>query len=113
MKLSNGQRIALPGGWKLTDADSRYGNDYRPGNSPTQGDDPDAPLGILSLLEGTTFVGGGINMLFRPNSGTANNTTFPIPVNPPPPTSPNNNVLEINRFNEALCFSKAVGKVPN
>lgn len=110
-KPSNGQRIALPDGWKLTDADSRYGDDYRPDNSPMKGDD--APLGILSLLEGKTFVGGGVNMLFWPNNGTSSNTTFHIPVNPPPPTSPNTNVLEINLFEETLCFTKAVGTVPN
>ncbi|KAK4184421.1 hypothetical protein QBC35DRAFT_517579 [Podospora australis] len=77
------------------------------------GDDPDAPLGILSCLENTTFVGDGLNMLFRPNNGTSANTKFPIPVDPAPPTFPNNNTLEINLFKETLTFGKALGQVPN
>ncbi|KAK4164113.1 hypothetical protein QBC43DRAFT_211679 [Cladorrhinum sp. PSN259] len=61
------------------------------------------------------FVGGGINILFRPNNGvTGANTCFPTPVSPPPPQFPNNNVLEINLFEETLTFTNAIGHcIPN
>jgi len=111
-KLSSGQRISVPAGWKWTDADSRYGDDYRSG--PKQ--DGDAPLGILTYLEGKTFVGGGINMLFRPNNivAGANTVKFPNAISPPPPSLPNNNVLEINLFQETLTFSTAIAhSIPN
>ncbi|KAK3356738.1 hypothetical protein B0T25DRAFT_603295 [Lasiosphaeria hispida] len=108
---SNGQAISLPDGWKFTDADSRYGDDYRGGEG--QENPEDAPLGILSVLEGKTFKGTGLNMLFRPNSGPPPGTKFPRHVTPAPPATPNNNVLEINLFEETLCFSKGVGRVPN
>ncbi|KAK4448883.1 hypothetical protein QBC34DRAFT_464015 [Podospora aff. communis PSN243] len=110
--LSSGQRISLPHGWKWTDADSKYGDDYRSG--PKQ--DEDAPLGILTYLEGKKFVGGGINMLFRPNNivAGANTVKFPNPISPPPPQLPNNNVLEINLFQETLTFGTRIGKnIPN
>ena len=111
-KLSSGQRISVPDGWKWTDADSRYGDDYRSG--PKQ--DGDAPLGILTYLEGKKFVGRGINMLFRPNNvvAGANTVKFPNPISPLPPKLPNNNVLEINLFQETLTFSTAIAQsIPN
>ncbi|KAK0740623.1 hypothetical protein B0T18DRAFT_449200 [Schizothecium vesticola] len=87
-KLSSGQRISVPDGWKWTDADSRYGDDYRSGSKQ----DGDAPLGILTYLEGKKFVGGG--------SSSAK--------------TPNNNALEINLFQETLTFSTAtVQSIPN
>ncbi|KAM7187563.1 hypothetical protein V8F20_010930 [Naviculisporaceae sp. PSN 640] len=107
--ISSGQRISVPDGWKWTDADSKHGDDYL--SAPKQ--DGDAPLGILTYLEDKTFVGGGINMLFRPNN-IQNSTKFPNPISPDPPTPPNNNVLEINLFEEKLTFSKAVAhSIPN
>ncbi|KAK4208595.1 hypothetical protein QBC37DRAFT_452362 [Rhypophila decipiens] len=113
-KLSSGQgqRISVPDGWKWTDADSRYGDDYRSG--PKQ--DGDAPLGILTYLEGIKFVGGGLNMLFRPNNvvAGANTAKFPNPISPTPPQPPNNNVLMINLFQETLTFSTAIAQgIPN
>ncbi|KAM7212757.1 hypothetical protein V8F06_011846 [Rhypophila decipiens] len=109
-KLSSGQgqRISVPDGWKWTDADSRYGDDYRSG--PKQ--DGDAPLGILTYLEGIKFVGGGLNMLFRPNNvvAGANTAKFPNPISPTPPQPANNNVLMINLFQETLTFSTAIAQ---
>jgi hypothetical protein len=68
------------------------------------------PLGVLSNFTGT-FIGSGLNMIFRPNSGQ---TTFGNPV-PAPPLGipPNQNVLELNLTSETLCFSNPVGNVPN
>lgn len=70
------------------------------------------PLGILAKFTGT-FAGTGFNLIFRPNSGPPNGTTFPNPVNPPPPTVPSENVLELNLTTETLSFSAALGSVPN
>lgn len=68
------------------------------------------PLGVLSNFTGT-FVGSGLNMIFRPNSGQ---TTFGNPVpGPPLGTPPNENVLELNLTTETLAFSNPVGNVPN
>lgn len=88
---SNGQVIFPPGGWKFTDADSRYGDDYRIDGAPKKAED--APLGILKVLEGKTFKGTGLNMLFRPNSSPPPDTTIPNPVTPDPPQFPNNNIV--------------------
>lgn len=73
---------------------------------------PEVPLGVLVNFTGT-FAGTGFNLIFRPNSGPPNGTTFPNPVNPPPPTPPSENVLELNLTTETLSFSKALGSVPN
>jgi hypothetical protein len=71
---------------------------------------PPPPLGVLSNFTGT-FVGSGLNMIFRPNSGQ---TTFPNPVpGPPLGTLPNENVLELNLTAETLTFSNPIGNVPN
>jgi len=74
------------------------------------------PRKILDHLKGKTFVGGGTNMLFRPNDIVtgANTVTFPNPISPLPPKLPNNNVLEINFFQETLTFSTAIAhSIPN
>jgi hypothetical protein len=71
-----------------------------------------APLGVLAAFTGT-FTGAGSNMIFRPNSGAPTTTTFPNPVQPPPPTPPSENVLELNLTRETLSFSKSLGNVPN
>jgi hypothetical protein len=70
------------------------------------------PLGVLSNFTGE-FAGTGFNMIFRPNNGPPPGTNFPTPVVPPPPTIPNNNVLELNLTQETLIFSDALGNVPN
>ncbi|MCJ1460431.1 hypothetical protein MMC28_010813 [Mycoblastus sanguinarius] len=73
---------------------------------------PAAPLGVLAKFTGT-FAGTGFNLIFRPNSGPPNGTTFPNPVNPPPPTPPSENVLELNLTTETLSFHNTLGSVPN
>ena len=74
---------------------------------------PTPPLGILSNFHGE-FAGRGFNMIFRPNSGPPNGTTFTNPIPAPPiPTPPNENVLELNLTTETLSFSNALGNVPN
>ncbi|EAQ88786.1 hypothetical protein CHGG_05405 [Chaetomium globosum CBS 148.51] len=108
---SNGQVISQPDGFKFTDADSRYGDDYRSRLTPAKQAEP--PLGILAALEGKCFRGPGINMIFRPNNGPPPGTDFPNPVNPPPPDGTSDNALEINLYEETLSFSKGVGRVPN
>jgi hypothetical protein len=70
------------------------------------------PLGVLSNFTGT-FAGSGFNLIFRPNSGPPTTTTFPNPVQPPPPTPPSENVLELNLTRETLSFSSPLGSVPN
>lgn len=73
---------------------------------------PPPPLGVLSNFNGT-FAGTGFNLIFRPNSGPPTTTTFPNPVQPPPPTPPSENVLELNLTTETLSFSNSLGSVPN
>jgi len=71
---------------------------------------PPPPLGVLSNFTGT-FIGSGLNMIFRPNSGQ---TTFANPVpGPPLGTGLNQNVLELNLTTETLAFSNPIGNVPN
>ncbi|OAP56948.1 hypothetical protein AYL99_09060 [Fonsecaea erecta] len=70
------------------------------------------PLSVLSNFAGT-FHGTGFNTIFRPNNGTASNTTFPNPVSPPPPAVPNDNTLELNLTQETLTFQQPLGNVPN
>jgi len=70
------------------------------------------PLGVLSNFTGT-FQGRGFNIIFRPNSGGPNGTTFKNPVSPPPPNPPSENVLEINLTTETLAFSPSIGSIPN
>lgn len=108
---SNGQVISLPDGFKFTDADSRYGDDYRHKLVPAKQANP--PLGILAILAGRSFRGLGINLMFRPNNGPPPGTDFPKPVNPTPPDGTSDNVLEINLYEETLSFSEGVGRVPN
>ena len=108
--------IALPSGFEIQSQDGRLKDETQPlaSTSPTH---PIAsisppPLGVLAKFTGT-FAGTGFNLIFRPNSGPPNGTTFPNPVNPPPPTAPSENVLELNLTTETLSFSKALGSVPN
>ena len=99
--------INLPPGFQINPQD----NKLEPSKKlPT--DTPNPPLGVLSNFTGT-FVGKGFNLIFRPNSGPPNGTTFPTPVNPPPPTVPSENVLELNLTTEKLSFSCPIGNVPN
>jgi hypothetical protein len=71
-----------------------------------------APLGVLSNFTGT-FAGTGFNLIFRPNGAPPTTIIFPVPVSPPPPAVPNENVLELNLTTETLSFSKSLGNVPN
>jgi hypothetical protein len=66
------------------------------------------PLGPLAFFVGD-FVGNGFNTIFRPDSTT---TPTPLP-NPVPPSTPHDNVLELNLTSETLSFSKSLGSVPN
>lgn len=99
--------ISLPSDFKIHAQDRRL-LDKQAVPTPT----PTVPLGVLSNFAGT-FAGTGFNLIFRPNSGPPNGTTFPNPVNPPPPTPPSENVLELNLTTETLCFSDPLGSVPN
>lgn len=71
---------------------------------------PNPLLDVIHEFKGT-YTGTGFNLIFRPNN--AHGTTFPKPVNPPPPAVPNDNVLELNLTQETLAFSKPLGRVPN
>lgn len=66
------------------------------------------PLGPLAAFSGD-FAGNGFNTIFRPDS-TASPTPLPVK---PPPTPPNDNILELNLTAETLSFSKNLGSVPN
>lgn len=70
------------------------------------------PLGVLANFTGH-FAGTGFNTIFRPNSGPPTTTTFPHPVQPPPPAPPSENVLELNLTTETLTFASSLGNVPN
>ena len=99
--------ITLPSKFEIHSQDRKLKQKPKP---PTA--TPAPPLGVLSNFTGT-FAGTGFNLIFRPNSGPPNGTTFPNPVNPPPPTPPSENVLELNLTTETLSFSKTLGSVPN
>ena len=64
------------------------------------------PLGPLAAFTGT-FMGRGLNTIFRPNS-----TKTPTGL-PTTPVGPNDNVLELNLTSETLSFSAPLGNVPN
>jgi hypothetical protein len=108
--------ISIPPGFNIQPADSNLEPPPTkqpliapaPGITPLK-PTPQAPLGVLSSFTGT-FAGSGFNLIFRPNSGQ---TTFPNPVDPPPPTPPSENVLELNLTAETLTFSNPLGDVPN
>ena len=102
--------IALPSGFEIQSQDGRLESQTSRAQPLTS--TPPPPLGVLAEFTGT-FSGTGFNLIFRPNSGPPNGTTFPNPVNPPPPTAPSENVLELNLTTETLSFSKALGSVPN
>ncbi|KAI9889755.1 MAG: hypothetical protein M1814_004957 [Vezdaea aestivalis] len=97
--------ISLPPDFRIAPQDGRL--KHQSPKSPSKVTDP--PLGVVEHFTGT-FAGTGFNLIFRPNSGQ---TTFPVPVNPPAPTPPNENVLELNLTTETLSFSPALGNVPN
>ena len=100
--------ITLPSTFEIHSQDNRLEQKAKLPATETQ----TVPLGVLTNFTGT-FVGTGLNLIFRPNSGPPNGTTFPIPVTPPPPTVPSENVLEINLTTETLSFSNTLGSVPN
>ena len=100
--------ISLPPDFEFAPQDSRL----EPSKAPRAGAPP-PPLGVLERFQGT-FAGKGFNMIFRPNSGPPNGTTFPNPVaGNPIPQPPNENVLELNLTQETISFSKSIGSVPN
>ena len=69
---------------------------------------PPAPvpsLGPLAAFSGS-FVGGGLNTIFRPNLGS------PTPVPSPAEGNPDN-ILELNLTHETLTFLPSLGAVPN
>lgn len=76
----------------------------------------EAPLGPLSAFKGT-FRGIGFNAIFRPNSGPpvpeADRTLFHAAVDPPPPTTPHEQTLELNLTTETLTFAPSLAQVPN
>ncbi|KAK4464693.1 hypothetical protein QBC42DRAFT_249390 [Cladorrhinum samala] len=117
----NGQAISQPDGWTFRKRHDvlghhdggRHGSDG-PGKHQPHDPAQEVPLGVLAMLEGKSFNGKGLNMIFRPNSGPPPlGTQFPKPVDPAPPTGTSDNVLELNLFVETLTFGKAVGAVPN
>ena len=97
--------IELPPGFQISPQDARLNSGFAPQLKLAP-----PPLGVLENFTGT-FVGVGLNLIFRPNSGQ---TTFKNPIGgPPAPTPPNENVLELNLTSETLSFSKPLGEVPN
>lgn len=108
--------ITLPSDFKIRAQDSRLEQTTdipttaNPALAPAA--TPAVPLGVLTNFTGT-FTGSGFNLIFRPNSGPPNGTTFPNPVSPPPPTPPSENLLELNLTTETLSFSNPLGSVPN
>jgi hypothetical protein len=108
--------IRIPASFKIQPQDQRLCRTSKKGQFlDTPAAPPDTaspPLSVLSNFAGT-FQGRGFNTIFRPNNGTANNTTFPVPVTPAPPAVPNDAVLELNLTQETLTFSQPLGNVPN
>ncbi|KAL9086251.1 MAG: hypothetical protein Q9159_004257 [Coniocarpon cinnabarinum] len=104
--------ITLPDSFNIHAQDPRLERKNPDPPAPTPAD-PAPPLGVLSAFTGT-FVGRGLNLIFRPNSAAPTTTTFPSPIPAPQaPNPPNENVLEINLTTETLSFSKPLGSVPN
>ena len=101
--------IALPAGFQIQSQDARLKQKTPPTQPSTV---PPPPLGVLTNFTGT-FAGKGFNLIFRPNNGTQNNTTFNNPVTPPPPQTPSENTLELNLTTETLSFGTTLGSVPN
>lgn len=95
--------IILPSDFKIDSQDSRLEHETQLSTETLA-----APLGVLASFTGT-FAGTGFNLIFRPNSGPPNGTTFPIPIKNPP----SDNVLELNLTTETLSFSNALNSVPN
>lgn len=114
--------ITVASGFEIESQDGKLNNEqnepHAPKASPAPGQpappttSPTVPLGILQKFDGT-FVGTGFNTIFRPNSGPPTGTTFPNPINPPAPTPPSENALELNLTVETLSFSNPLGSVPN
>jgi hypothetical protein len=88
-------------------SDFRFG-EHRPDNMVVPSAAPPPPLGPLAFFVGD-FVGNGFNTIFRPDSA-ATPTQLPNPV---PPTTPHDNILELNLTSETISFSKSLGSVPN
>lgn len=106
---SSAGTITLPSNFRIHSQDARL--ESKPPTSDLS-TTPSPPLGVLASFTGT-FAGTGFNLIFRPNSGPPTGTTFPNPVNPPPPTPPSENVLELNLTTETLSFSDPLGSIPN
>jgi hypothetical protein len=65
-------------------------------------------LGPLAAFTGT-FMGSGLNTIFRPNLGSPT----PLPVTPAQGPPFNDNILELNLTHETLTFSLPLGSIPN
>lgn len=65
-------------------------------------------LGVIAAFSGT-FIGNGLNTIFRPQNFALSPTSLPNPA----PEGPNDNVLEINLTTERLDFSDPIGSIPN
>jgi hypothetical protein len=66
-----------------------------------------APLGPLAAFTGN-WIGGGFNVIFRPNGKKS--LTEPFPVRP---VGPYESVLELNLTSEALSFAPKLVSIPN
>jgi hypothetical protein len=65
---------------------------------------PAPALGPLAAFHGT-FMGGGLNTIFRPDN--------PVTPTPLPIPAGGDNILELNLTHETLSFSPSLGSVPN
>ncbi|KAF2232141.1 hypothetical protein EV356DRAFT_560593 [Viridothelium virens] len=107
LKVTSPVSLKLPSDFKINEVDIKIGKEPPPPSA-----EPSPPLGVLSNFTGN-FAGHGLNTIFRPNSGPPTTTTFPNPVNPPPPQGKSENVLEINLTSETLSFAQPLGSIPN
>ncbi|RDW66641.1 hypothetical protein BP5796_09390 [Coleophoma crateriformis] len=99
--------ISLAPDFQICEIDDKFEPEIKSVKAP-----PSPPLGVLSRFTGK-FCGKGLNLIFRPNSGPPTTTTFPNPIQPPAPTPPSENVLELNLTTETLSFSDPLGSIPN
>ena len=93
--------LSLPPDFEINPVDIKF---HKKTAGPSASKPP--PLGVLSNFKGN-FAGHGFNMIFRPQDGSVETSTFPnsVPVG--------DNVLEINLTQETLSFANSLGKVPN
>ncbi|KAK6543729.1 hypothetical protein TWF694_000463 [Orbilia ellipsospora] len=108
--------VVIPANYQICEVDYGKGSTSYPDVAiPVDGEEappPAPPLGVLSNFTGV-YAGPGFNMIFRPNGKTIAATTFPNPLNPPPPGGFSNNVLELNLTRETLRFWPSLGSTPN